>query len=72
MSYLNFVDAGVSDSGKTKLWDIVNTRDEHLGMISWHAPWRKYTAHLSGVYDPDCLDEISTFVRNATLQHRSV
>lgn len=71
MSYLKFVDAGTSPSGKTKVWNVVNTKDEQLGSIFWYAPWRKYVAQLSGLYDPDCLEDISQFLRTKTLEHRN-
>lgn len=72
MSYLNFVDCGTSPSGKTRMWQVQNiSQGVVLGWVKWYAPWRKYVVDIaSGLFDPDCLDEISKFARSKTQEHR--
>jgi hypothetical protein len=73
MSYLNFIPAGVSASGKTKLWGIQSLGGNVLGMVSWFAAWRKYTfsPEHGTIFDPSCLREIADFVEAKTKEHKS-
>jgi len=65
MKYISFKEHGTSASGKTKIWDVVNTGGVFLGYISWHAPWRRYTfaPTISSVFDANCLKDITDFVQ---------
>lgn len=72
--YIEFVEDGFSDSGKTRRWIVRNKRHRYsLGKISWHGPWRQYVfepVHMT-VFAPDCLLEISVWCRSATELHKS-
>jgi len=73
MSYLQFIDAGTSKSGKTRIWSVLNTGGESLGEIHWKPTWRKYVfASHSTVaeFDSVCLSEISAFISNETRRHK--
>jgi hypothetical protein len=71
-SYLNFVPAGFSASGKTKLWGVQSTGGAVLGTISWFAQWRKYTfePQPGTVFDSVCLGEIANFIATETYRHK--
>jgi len=72
--YIDIVEAGTSDSGKTKIWYVVNKRDpsDTPGIIKWNGGWRKYV-YYSGeaYYDWACLRQIADFIEAATLEHKS-
>ncbi len=71
-NYLRF-DPGVSLSGKTKVWNVVNPiKALILGNIKWYGAWRKYCfcPNDDTIFDPDCLDEIASFMRKETLDHK--
>jgi hypothetical protein len=69
--YLVFVPAGVSDSGKTKKWD-VQSSGVHLGWVSWYSHWRKYTFNPGdSIFDHACLREIADFIESETAKHKS-
>jgi hypothetical protein len=60
---------GTSPSGKTDLWEIQSAANgEFLGMIRWYGRWRQYVFHPAKqtIWNPDCLDEVSTFCRGRT------
>jgi hypothetical protein len=65
-SHLTFEHFGSSESGKTDVYRVTNAVT--LGMISWYAPWRKYTFHPAGstVFDPGCLRDIADFCEHLT------
>lgn len=73
MSYLVFDDFGRSRSGTTRVWIVTSTSGSELGTIRWHGAWRQYTfwPAQATIFNPDCLDEISTFVRERTSIHRT-
>jgi hypothetical protein len=70
MSWIKFVDAGESQSGKTKIWILTTPDDERLGMVKWFARWRKYAFHPAAYtvigFDEDCLREIASFLERET------
>lgn len=63
-----------SPSGKTGLWEIRSVADrELLGAVRWHGPWRQYVFYpeWSTLWNPDCLDEVSAFLRDVTTKQRN-
>jgi hypothetical protein len=70
VSYLRFTPAGFSDSGKTRIWSVTNTSNEPLGIVSWYAPWRRYTARLNGSFDVSCLREVAQFIETEMEKHK--
>lgn len=73
MSYLAFVDRGLSESGLTKIWlvhSVKSAAGDHLGKISWHGAWRKYVFQsINAIYDEGCLVKIANFLRDETVRH---
>jgi hypothetical protein len=71
--FIKFQESGKSPSGKTRIWDVVNTirpHDDCIGIVRWHGAWRKYVYSCSAsYYDPDCLRLIADFCENATKEH---
>ena len=63
-TYLRFDECGHSSSGKTRIWQVKDVHRNTLGVIMWHAPWRRYAFFPQGdtVYDAGCLTEISAFL----------
>lgn len=63
--WLDFIQSGVSASGKTGVWEIL-TKDDvvGLGFIKWWAPWRKYAffPYEDTVLEQDCLRDIANFI----------
>lgn len=72
MSYLTFTPDGTSPSGKTKRWGVKGSDGSLLAVVSWYAPWRKYTVQFlpSSIFDAVCLSEISAFISNETRRHK--
>lgn len=72
--WINFIDGGTSETGKTRLWHVV-TKDGSsvIGIIHWYGPWRKYcfSPHAKTVYEQDCLRSIADFCERQTIAHRS-
>jgi hypothetical protein len=73
MSYLNFVEEGLSDSGKTKFWGVYSAPLVFLMRVSWYAPWRRYTVDTGGcktICDSACLREIADFLDKINAEHK--
>ncbi len=71
--YIDIVEVGVSASGKTKIWHVVNKRsaDDIPGIIKWHGGWRKYVYYSTeAFYDWQCLRQIADFIEDQTTIHR--
>lgn len=71
--FIDIVDMGASESGKTRVWYVVNKRspDDVPGIIKWHGGWRKYVYHSGpAFYDWQCLRQIADFIEQATKDHR--
>lgn len=55
-----------SDGRKTKIFDIVNAKDEsiHLGQIRYNPKWRAYCFYpeINTVFDAKCLSKITSFI----------
>jgi hypothetical protein len=64
-SFLTFLDAGTSESGRTRIVNVFNaTSGQFLGNLHWAAGWRRYVFHPIGdtYYDAGCLTEIVTYI----------
>lgn len=73
MSWLRFVNDRPSESGKTRLWDVVGVgQGVPLGHIQWFGRWRKYVFEpkYGTVFDEDCLRDIAAFCESRTKDHR--
>jgi|HubBroStandDraft_4_1064222.scaffolds.fasta_scaffold00070_15 hypothetical protein len=76
MSWITFIDVGMSASGKTQEWGVQPldnlSSSGCLGVIKWYGPWRKYCFFPNGntVFEQDCLRDISLFVETRTKLHR--
>lgn len=60
MSYLEFRETP-SPSGATKIIDVIAKQSGiQLGVIKWHAPWRKYCyfPNDATLYDANCMSDI--------------
>ena len=72
--YIEFQYAHDSESGKTRIWDVV-PKDEHLaiGQVRWFGRWRKYAFFPweDTVYEQTCLRDIADFCEGQTKAHRS-
>lgn len=65
---------GQSKSGKTEIWVMVAVADDTpLGQVYWYASWRQYAFYPAEhtLWNADCLDEVSGFVRSLTVEHRA-
>jgi hypothetical protein len=72
MSFIEFKENGTSPSGKTKRWNVTAKAAStvSLGSVRWYEPWRRYTFEATNaVFDQDCLQEITTFLGEATEKH---
>jgi hypothetical protein len=75
VSWIRFTLHGKSDSGLTNRWRIhrINGTDV-LGVIAWHAPWRKYTMFAvdGTIFDAICLRDIADFCEQQTQEHKKI
>jgi len=58
---------------KTRVWDCLNnSRDDLLGEVRWHAPWRQYCFFPDHqiVFSPSCLRDITSFLNRSNIQHK--
>lgn len=71
--YIQFVDAGYSSSGKTKVWDVATKEDSEdlLGQIKWFGSWRCYAfcPYDKTVFEKTCLRDIANFCEEQTKLH---
>lgn len=70
-SFIRFVFAGLSKSGKTSTWAVTDADEMYqLGMIKWYGHWRGYAFFpeegRETLYEQKCLREIATFIESAT------
>jgi hypothetical protein len=72
--YLTITDVTEPNSKKkTKNFIVTNKKSgDHLGWINWYPPFRKYafTSACDIVYDPNCLNDISSFLTNLMKEHK--
>lgn len=71
MGRLTFTEIGTSESGKTKIWEIVGNNFA-LGRVAWYGQWRKYVFFPGAgiIFDAGCLDEVGAFLVKQTSLHR--
>jgi hypothetical protein len=79
-TWVQFNVEGQSDSGKTKLWSVVNIRRKlgkieqrgRVGIVSWHGAWRRYCFFpaCNTIFEENCLRDIARFCEEATRSHR--
>lgn len=71
MSFLLFKE--LEQPGKTKRFEIWNTKNLHLGWISWHPPWRRYVMHTpeASLFDATCLMEITNKLHELMQERKS-
>lgn len=72
-TFIEFIHAGASPSGKTQIWNVVNTNfNEVIGTVHWSGAWRKYVYEtpLGSYYDWECLRLLADFTEEKTLEHR--
>lgn len=69
--YIEIVLVGTSPSGKTKVWEVRNKKeDAEVGIIRWAGNWRKYVYECGPTYyDWDCLRMIADFIEDQTKIH---
>lgn len=72
-TYLNFTEVPNVGGRKTKVWRVMSTSGNHLGMIKWFGRWRCYCffPNLDTVFNDGCLEDLTDFCRNETRAHRS-
>ncbi len=71
--WIEFIDAGESESGKTRLWHVCPPGQSPIGIVHWYGPWRKYcySPHANTVYEQDCLRDIAAFCEERTKDHKA-
>jgi len=70
--HLEFTFIRFSDSGKTKIWVVVNTTTvERIGLVKWAGNFRKYAffPNEATAYDSNCLQDIAAFLQEVTSCH---
>lgn len=70
--YIEFIDAGTSKSGLTRIWNVHNKRSgENCGEIRWHGAFRKYCFYPTDgfLFDSDCLLLIAEKLSSGTKEH---
>lgn len=70
--WIRFEFYGNTASGKTGLWDVVDSGDNIIGRVRWHGPWRKYVfaPETLTIWEENCLETVSKFLEAQTLDHR--
>jgi hypothetical protein len=74
-TWVTFEEHPVPATWKTKAWLVLGSGNERdvIGDVRWNAHWRQYVFQPNGntIYNPDCLEQIATFVRAQTALHIS-
>jgi hypothetical protein len=67
-SLLDFVELPQDMRKETRQWQVKGMTGRPLGVVSWHAPWRRYSFHPAGntLFDARCLDTIAAFLMQET------
>jgi hypothetical protein len=74
--WIRFEFNGLSDSGKTKRWLVIEIAEPQavLGTITWYSSWRCYAYSPKPdrvtVYEKYCLRDIANFCEQATVEHK--
>jgi len=58
---------------KTKtFWIVTKEGNQHLGIIQWYAPWRKYSffPKPDTVWETQCLKDVTAFIENLMVEHK--
>ena len=73
-SYLNFKFYCKSASGKTDIYNVLNTKDEYLGQIKWNGAWRKYCFYPNEntLWDIKCLSDVCNFINKITNDGKTI
>jgi hypothetical protein len=65
------------DKRKTKVWNILNTKGELLGVVAWHRGWRQYASLFEpggfeeGIwYAESCHRDTADFVAQVNKEHK--
>ena len=64
----------IEEKPKTDVWGCLNSKTrERLGVVRWYSPRRQYCflPHQERVFDQDCLEEITLFIRGLNEKRRS-
>ena len=76
-SFIEFRAIGLSDSGKTTIWEVVPNGSgqkwvANLGLIKWFGRWRCYAffPRTETVFERKCLRDIADFCEARTMEHR--
>ena len=71
--YIQFINAGFSSSGKTKVWEVATKEKVKavIGEVRWFASWRCYAfyPYHKTVFEKTCLRDIADFCEDATNLH---
>lgn len=70
--YLEFV--RMRDTGKTEVYDVMSAlQGVCLGEIKWFGRWRQYSFYPTPetIWNPECLDAISAFIRDLMDKRRT-
>lgn len=71
--YIEIREAGLSDTGKTAIWEVMNIRDSTLcGEVRWYGGFRKYCfypADDSMLYDSDFLRLVADHLDKVNREH---
>lgn len=61
-SFLLFIE--LPQTGKTKIFEVVNKSNFELGIIKWQSGWRRYVLNIndSVLFDSACLKEVIQFL----------
>lgn len=70
-SFIRILYAGLSHSGKTKVWAVMDLDEMYeLGFIRWYGHWRGYAyfpeQHTETMYEQKCLRTIADFLEAQT------
>lgn len=70
--YLGFEKRGVSDSGRTEVWEVVKRNGFPLGAVRWYGPWRCYVFYPEAgtLFNSSCSADIATFLARLTARQR--
>lgn len=70
--YLRFEEAGASDTGKTKVWNVIGSDQNVAGQIKWFGRWRGYAFFPTSdtVFEQRCMRTIADFIEARNGEHR--
>ena len=70
-NYLNFIE--LEPKAKTKVFEVANKGHDTLGIVKWHAPWRRYVFIASDdgvIFDASCLADLQYFICRLMLERK--